>query len=42
MATSDGIAGAQQYEKWYDLFQKNCLKGEGEKNESKLGILQRI
>ena len=31
MATSDGIADVQQYEKWNDLFQKNCLKVGGRK-----------
>ena len=31
MATSDGIAGVQKYEVWYNLFKKNCLKGGGRK-----------
>jgi len=42
MAPSDGIAGVQKYEVWYDLFKKNCLKEGGRKKCIQAGVLQRI
>ena len=36
MATSDGIAGVQNYEVWYDLYDKNYLKGGLGKGSNKV------